>query len=621
MRKHILPTLFTALVFLPATLGCDEALEVREATELSFGSSGGMIRSADGALSVRVDGPGTAVVTTVRSLTDPTWLSPVYRVEFDGAAYVASEVAFEADRFEQPTVAILARETESGMEPIPGAIWDPQTDRLVAADVPVNGVSFVVASVAPRAASCLGAATGATCTGCDPAVAGCAPVDGACTSEQQCATANATSPNQSGCSTPGVLTQADITCAGNQCVMPEGTYSGVISLTAANDYLLDGRVQMGDGTPACAATLDIEAGTTVLGSATNGGMMIISPASTIEADGTSSDPILFTSDASNPDAGDWAGVYISGRATANCANLSGCIGESGSGPYGGTDDTDDSGSLRYVEIAYAGLEIEADSETNGLTLQGVGDGTTVEHVHVHRSLDDGIELRGGTVNARYLILTGNQDDSIDWTEGWRGKIQFVVAQKHSTSSDNGVEADSSRQDPNAFPRSQPVLSNLTLVGSSSPSSPSNLGVLLRTGTGGQILSAAVTGFGAGGLDIDDAATFDHAQAIGGNLAVAHSVFCNDTNFVDEPGDAFTPTSFATAGAPFGSVSNDAFAPPCSLGFSSNLANVSQPDFVPAASSILATGGQAPADPFFTATAYRGAVMPGDPNPWYGWATF
>ena len=108
--------------------------------------------------------------------------------------------------------------------------------------------------------------------------------------------------------------------------------------------------------------------------------------------------------------------------TAECTKE----GEANSGLFGGDDPTDSSGSLKYMVVKYAGSNVDPENQLNGIAFQGVGSGTEVDYVQVHNNLDDGIEFFGGNVSARHVVLTGNADDSLDWTDGWQGSIQFLL---------------------------------------------------------------------------------------------------------------------------------------------------------------------------------------------------
>ncbi|WP_262696250.1 hypothetical protein [Kordiimonas aquimaris] len=329
-----------------------------------------------------------------------------------------------------------------------------------------------------------------------------------------------------------------------------GTLTSDVTLTAGNIYQLSGRVAVGvdvgaDGSAGAGdpATLSIEPGVFVYG-ATASDILIISRGSEINAVGTANDPIIFTSALDlgfadelglnatrtsfsgaildQPFTSEWGGFIVNGRATLNTCNGNGVCeadGEGDSGLYGGNDDTDSSGTMRYVQIRYAGNPITADDELNGIAFQGVGSGTTLEFIQVHNGADDGVEFFGGTAQVKYLVITGADDDSLDWTQGWRGKAQHVVIiqNPNQSASDQGIEADNFGDGNDFLPRAQPQLANMTIVGSASRAGESDIGILLREGTGANIINTVVSDFGDACLDIDDAATFAAAGASATNL--------------------------------------------------------------------------------------------------------
>ena len=131
--------------------------------------------------------------------------------------------------------------------------------------------------------------------------------------------------------------------------------------------------------------------------------------------------------------------------------------------------------------------MDPENQLNGIAFQGVGSGTSVEFVQVYNNLDDGIEFFGGTVNAKYIVLTGNADDSLDWTDGWQGSIQYLQIDQADDAGDNGIEADNREGDENAQPRSMPSIANMTINGNIG-----ERGILLRRGTGAFIYNSYVT---------------------------------------------------------------------------------------------------------------------------------
>jgi hypothetical protein len=269
---------------------------------------------------------------------------------------------------------------------------------------------------------------------------------------------------------------------------------------AGTVYSLSGRVDVGrdmggDGLASggIAATLTIEPGVVVFGS---GGLdyLVVNRGSKLQAVGAANLPIIFTSRsnleglATDSSQGQWGGVILLGRAP-----ISDCLGGVPGGSanceqtyegltstlYGGGLADDSSGAVQYVQIRYAGFELAPNQEINGLTLAGVGAGTLVDHVQVHNSADDGIEWFGGRVNASHLVLTGNDDDSLDTDQGYQGFIQFVIAAQRTggASGDEMMEVDSPGNE-DSLPRQWTRLANFTFVQRSTRASSA---MLLRGG--------------------------------------------------------------------------------------------------------------------------------------------
>src|SRR5690606_17191578 len=191
----------------------------------------------------------------------------------------------------------------------------------------------------------------------------------------------------------------------------------------------------------------------------------------INAAGTAENPIVFTSNAATPAAGQWGGLVICGDARTNKganaqAEVAGLT-------YGGSNDADNSGVLSHISIEYSGNKINDESEFNGLTFYAVGSGTTVNNIFINQVSDDGVEWFGGSVNAENLVVIGSQDDSFDWAEGWSGRVTNLYADQSvatAYSSDSrGIEADSNQDNPTLAPVSNPTLANLTLIGRNSAS--------------------------------------------------------------------------------------------------------------------------------------------------------
>lgn len=293
----------------------------------------------------------------------------------------------------------------------------------------------------------------------------------------------------------GTTEGADSIGGKTACVL-SGTYTGELSLTRGNNYVLDGKVQVGDeGMP---ATLNIESGTTVLGSGADD-FLVISRGSQMFARGTEMSPINFTSVdeingvVSDNTRGLWGGIVINGFSTINdCpegadGGTDACTkeGEANSGLFGGGNPDDSSGALQYVVVKYAGSNVDPENQLNGIAFQGVGSGTQVDHIQVHNNLDDGVEFFGGTVNASYVVLTGNSDDSLDWTDGWTGRIQYLYIEQ-TDAGDNGIEADNREGDEQATPVSNPSIANMTIA-----ARDDQRGIRLRRGTGLFLFNSAV----------------------------------------------------------------------------------------------------------------------------------
>lgn len=267
------------------------------------------------------------------------------------------------------------------------------------------------------------------------------------------------------------------------------------TLTADALWMLSGGTFVDNG-----ATLTIEAGTTVY--AANDGttpFLAISQGGNINAVGTASAPIIFTPVKDSPAPGDWGGIIINGYAPLN--NGTTAEGEGGTGTYGGTDAADNSGTLKYVRVEFAGKILGTDNELNGFSFNGVGSGTTLEYLQAYRGSDDGFEFFGGTASLKYAVSSGNQDDSFDFTNGWVGNGQFWVVIQNTDGGDRGIEGDNNESDNTATPYTNPTISNLTLVGVEDGDGL-NQGLKLRQGMKGNIYNCVVTGFPKRGCQVE-----------------------------------------------------------------------------------------------------------------------
>ncbi|GGE42920.1 hypothetical protein GCM10011367_17030 [Marinicauda pacifica] len=351
-----------------------------------------------------------------------------------------------------------------------------------------------------------------------------------------------------------------------------GTLLDDTTLTGGFAYELVGAVFVGRDAGADPASptanarevnLTIEPGATLFGSS-GGDYLVVTRGSSLNSNGTANRPVVMTSRADiegtqpNPltARGEWGGLVINGRAPINaCIDgtaTGGSVnceksGEGSSGLFGGATADDDSGSLSYTRVQYAGFRVNNTDELNGIAFQGVGSGTDVNFIQVHNNSDDGVEFFGGTVNAKHIVLTGNADDSMDYTDGWTGKVQYVIVQHAVDDADQAFEFDNNGDANDALPRSNPTISNFTLIGQRASSS-SDYGMLLREGTAGRLMNGIVVDFNDACLDIDQSATFNQAAA--GNLGLESTFFDCPTNFEDESGDpaATQPSALFAAGA-------------------------------------------------------------------------
>ncbi|NNC47837.1 MAG: hypothetical protein HKO13_05325 [Sphingomonas sp.] len=224
---------------------------------------------------------------------------------------------------------------------------------------------------------------------------------------------------------------------------------------AGTIYALSGKVEVGvdtgaDGSTGDPAILTIEDGVTIFG-ATGADFLAVNRGSQLVVDGRADSPVVMTSRANvvgtstDSSIGQWGGLVILGQAPAEGCTAAPCgnpvEGTAGS-LYGGPDANDSSGRIEYLQVRYAGFEVDTNNELNGITLGGVGAGTIFNHVQVHNSSDDGIEWFGGRVSQKYLVLTGNDDDSLDADVGYRGGTQYAIVIQRADGGDKLAEIDS-----------------------------------------------------------------------------------------------------------------------------------------------------------------------------------
>ena len=310
---------------------------------------------------------------------------------------------------------------------------------------------------------------------------------------------------------------------------------------ANNDYLLSGFVYVKNN-----ATLTIEAGTIIKGVSGTKATLVIEKGSKIVAKGTNDKPIVFTSDkpVGQRSYGDWGGLVICGNALTNKHDngAGNGIAEGGIGAqYGGTDPNDNSGTLQYVRIEFPGIPLTAtaNSEINGLTLYGVGKGTTIDHIQVSFSGDDSFEWFGGNVDAKYIIAYKGWDDDFDSDNGYSGNVQYFYGVRDPNAADqsgsNGFESDNDADGSQLTPITTATFSDGLLVGPLATSTTINAlykhAVQIRRGSRISIYRTVFSGFPYG-IYIDGQKGDSPAQALAGTLKMeTNTISKMTTNFV------------------------------------------------------------------------------------------
>ena len=349
-----------------------------------------------------------------------------------------------------------------------------------------------------------------------------------------------------------------------------------VTLETGKTYTLNGGVHVKSG-----ATLTIQPGVTIVAQHDETvDYILIEQGAKIDAQGTAAQPIVMTSE--KKEAGAWGGLHICGYAHTN--NGSGKS-EIGNAPYGGNDDADNSGTLKYIRLEYTGYAFDEEHEANGVSFYGVGNGTTVEHLQAYQGSDDGFEFFGGSVNVKYMVVTSCSDDSFDWTEGWNGKAQFLVAYQEGESSlgyacDCLMECDNNGTNNAATPVAHPTIANATLIGNGGDAQ----GVRLRAGTQVELYNTIITGKGKQ-LKVE---TNEKENALKGGTSKLEYVAISGE--LSSKQGIYTNADFAQA---TGNLTNQEFS------------------WTGKYVGTLDGGKDLSADSFFTKTDYKGAVKSGD----------
>lgn len=445
--------------------------------------------------------------------------------------------------------------------------------------------------------------------------------------------------------------QSDFTTAvsittGVKAATLSGNITSSRTLVADTVYTLSGFVKVQNG-----ATLTIQAGTKLIGDTTVGGSSLwILRGAKIVANGTAAAPIVFTSAraAGNRKPGDWGGIVIIGNGIINRTGAT--ILTEGPEPEnyaGGNNNADSSGVLRYVRIEFAGFDVSngMGQELNSLSMYAAGSGTKLEYVQSMSGLDDSFEWWGGAVQGRYLLSYESGDDHFDWSEGFQGKLQYIVAFQTqrlqpapgtgTVSSDpRGFEGDGC--DPGVSgctvgatgasePFSNPTIANFTLVGTGNLGGwpTDGNGMVLRRATAGWLHNGIVTRFKGKGCEFRDA--FTDSLRLRDSLAINNVLFAENTG--GNYDDPVSTTRFCQE-VKFAAANHRTAATAAELFVSLNPVSL---DFTPPGGAASVTGGgtvalpAARASSFFGGTiantTYVGAADPAGADWWSGWSSY
>jgi len=420
-----------------------------------------------------------------------------------------------------------------------------------------------------------------------------------------------------------------------------------VNWTKDKVYLLDGLVFVENG-----STLNIEAGTVVkftpradLG---NPSALIVAAGGKIFANGTATEPIIFTAEADDvndpadlgpKDNALWGGLALLGNGITqkngvSPVQLEGIPTTEPRGSYGGNDNTDNSGVLRYVSIRHGGRQIASGSELNGLSLAGVGSGTKLEYIEIYANSDDGTEFFGGAPNLKYASVAFAEDDSYDWDEVYTGKGQFWFSIQRDDVADAGGELDGSTPD-DLTPYSNPTVYNWTHIGSGVGAAAANpVGWNLRAGTAGTLANCIVTDMKAKGLEVQDKAAGvndAYAKLAAGELKLLNNIFYKIGSFTTVDTGALGIIRVSATAEDKGAAvlkthlnNNQTVVnwSPYLLSISREQNSQLDPRPCPIGSAYTTSRAAVPAgDPFFTTVDYKGAFSTNWNELWLnGWSS-
>ena len=316
-------------------------------------------------------------------------------------------------------------------------------------------------------------------------------------------------------------------------ITDNGSGIGTQHWTADKTYVLDGFCFVNNG-----QTLTIDQGTVIKGKSGQGAAasaLIVARGGKIMAEGTASKPIIFTAEADNLNGsvdlnarGLWGGVILLGKARLNTQpseqQIEGIPTTEARGAYGGTDDTDNSGILKYVSIRHGGTDIGAGNEINGLTLGAVGSGTTIDYIEILSNSDDGIECFGGTPNIKHILINNCADDGLDYDQGFRGNVQFYCVLGANDGNRCG-EHDGGTTPEDGTPYATPTIYNVTYIGVAS--NTNNKLITFRDNAGGYYYNSIFVNCYKG-IDIEKLASGEDSynRYSNGELKIENNVFYN-----------------------------------------------------------------------------------------------
>ena len=308
-----------------------------------------------------------------------------------------------------------------------------------------------------------------------------------------------------------------------------------LTLKQGETYMLESSLQV-----VAPATLTIEPGVTIIADESAGSdniiYILIEQGARIMAEGTASEPIVMTSE--NKEPGAWGGLHICGKAHTNADGET--TSEIGNAPYGGNEDNDDSGVLKYIRIEYSGLALDSEHEANGISLYGVGAGTQISYIYVVDGSDDGIEFFGGSADIDHCVVENCTDDSYDWTEGWDGSAEYIIAYQSVAECDCLMECDNNGDNNDATPVANPTIRYATFIGNNS--SENHRGLRLREGTYVNLSNALVCGK-------PDPITLDTPQTVAsfdnGKSSISNTVIVGE--LLNEEGAGYDNAAFLADG--------------------------------------------------------------------------